>query len=175
MTTLYIDESKSKGYTIVTAAIVTAEIGAMRKEIAKLRKNGQNRVHFVSESPARRREILAVLVSLGLTARIYHAERMKEPEAREKCLARVVADATQNGVTKIVLERDASVEQFDRRVLYREIESNRVQGTIQYSHDTAKNEPLLWIPDAIAWSFARGGEWKTRIKPLIINVTDVGH
>lgn len=173
MTTLYIDESKSKGYTIVTAAVITADISTMRKEIAKLRKNGQSRVHFVNESPARRREILSILVSLGLTARIYHAERMHDPEARERCLAAVVADAAQHGVSKIVLERDASIEQFDRRILYREIESNSIRGSIQYGHDTAKNEPLLWVPDAIAWSYARGGEWKTRIRSLVIDVTNV--
>lgn len=27
-----------------------------------------------------------------------------------------------------------------------------------YHHRTAAEEPMLWIPDAIAWSFGRGGD-----------------
>jgi hypothetical protein len=26
-------------------------------------------------------------------------------------------------------------------------------------------DPLLWIPDAIAWSWAKGGEWRQLVAP----------
>jgi hypothetical protein len=173
MSSLFLDESKTKGYTIVTAAIVQADVSTMRKEIAKLRKNGQNRVHFVNESDSRRRQILSTLESIGITARIYHVTGMKDPDAREGCLAAIVADAARHGITRIVLERDDSIEKFDRKILYRELDVHGARNTITYAHYTAKEEPLLWAPDAIAWSFARGGEWISRIRPLITDVTNL--
>ena len=41
-------------------------------------------------------------------------------DTREECLSGVVADAALHGVTRIVLERDDSIEKFDRKILYRE-------------------------------------------------------
>ena len=174
MTVLFIDESKAKGYTIVAAAIVPADITAMRREVAKLRKPGQRRVHFVHESDSRRREILSTLERLGVQARLYHAAGMKDPAAREACLAAVVRDAAAADVTRLVLELDDSIQKFDRQILFREI--GRVDGSppIAYAHETAAAEPLLWIPDAIAWGHARGGEWKARIAPLVAGIEHIG-
>lgn len=94
-------------------------------------------------------------------------------DTREECLSAVVADAALHGVTRIVLERDDSIEKFDRKILYREFEVNSARSTITYAHTTASAEPLLWVPDAIAWSYARGGEWSARIRPLVIDVTNL--
>jgi hypothetical protein len=173
MTSLYIDESKSKGYTIVTAAIIEADIGATRKAVAQLRQSGQRRVHFVKESDPRRRQILSTLEALDFRARIYHCSGMSEADAREACLAAIVADAVRDGIDKIVLERDDSIEQFDRRVLFRELGTAGARETIRYTHDTAVHEPLLWVPDAIAWSYARGGDWRRRIEPVIADIVRV--
>jgi hypothetical protein len=171
--TLYLDESKSKGYTIVTAAIVPANAAVLRKELDKLRKKGQSRLHFVKESDSRRRQIISTLIELGFTARIYHIAGVKEAVGREACLAAIVNDAVEHGVTRLVLERDDSIEKFDRKILAREIHVRGLTQTVNYAHDTASSEPLLWVPDAIAWSFARGGEWNSRIQPLLASVTQL--
>jgi len=42
---------------------------------------------------------------------------------------------------------------------------------VRYVHRKPSTEPLLAIPDASAWSWAKGGDWRRRIDPLI---TDVG-
>lgn len=170
MTVLFVDESKSKGYTIVAAAIVPADVATMRREVTRLRKPGQRRVHFVHESDSRRREILSALERLGMQARLYHATGMKESEAREACLVAMVRDAGNADVTRLVLERDESIVKFDRQVLFRETNRFPDPKKITYEHESASAEPLLWIPDAIAWGHARGGEWKKRIAPLIMGI-----
>jgi hypothetical protein len=173
MTSLYIDESKSKGYTIVTAAVIQSDIAATRKAVAQLRQSGQRRVHFVKESDPRRRQILSALEALDFRARIYHCSGMDEAGAREACLAAIVADAVRDGVNRMVLERDDSIEKFDRQILFRELGAGGARESIRYSHDTAVQEPLLWVPDAIAWSYAKGGDWRRRIEPVVANIVEV--
>jgi len=173
MTTLYIDESKANGYTVVAAAVLPREARELQKVMRDLRKAGQRRVHFVKESDSRRREILSKLARADAGTRVYHARGMTDADAREACLVRVIADAAIHGVTRIVLERDESIVDFDRRILYRELSSRGLRDRVSYLHDDAVAEPLLCIPDAVAWSFARGGEWTTRARPLILEVVDV--
>jgi hypothetical protein len=37
-------------------------------------------------------------------------------------------------------------------------------------HVNPNHEPLLWLPDIIAWAYGRGGEWKKSVEPLIEKV-----
>jgi hypothetical protein len=36
-------------------------------------------------------------------------------------------------------------------------------GTVYLEHMRAFEEPLLWLPDALAWAHGAGGEWRQRI------------
>ncbi len=167
MSTLYIDESKARGYVIVSAVVMPSDVGAIRKALDDLRKRGQNRIHFVKESNSRRREILSQLERLRVTARVYDADARTDAAARELCLNAMIEDAVKEGVTRIVLERDDSIVRFDQRILFRELDARGARERISYVHETAAREPLLALPDAIAWSVARGGEWASRAAPLI--------
>lgn len=44
-----------------------------------------------------------------------------------------------------------------------------------YEHATATAEPLLAIPDAIAWAWAwaRGGDWRRRVQPVVERIIRV--
>jgi hypothetical protein len=170
VTTLFIDESKASGYIIVSAAIVPTDVARMRKSVADLRKAGQRRIHFVKESDSRRREILSAFGRLGVECQLYRVAGMNDAAARERCLVEVVADAATAGVTRIVLERDDSIVEFDRKILYRELDVHGIRDQVTYAHETSASELLLCIPDAVAWSYARGGEWKTRIQPILGDV-----
>src|SRR5699024_4714763 len=43
-----------------------------------------------------------------------------------------------------------------------------------YEHLRAKSEPLLWIPDAVAWWWVKDNNWRERAKPVVRNVVTVG-
>lgn len=174
MSALFLDEHKSRGYIVVAAQIATASLASVRRDVRNLRMKGQSRIHFTKESDRRRRLILSELVRSGVQSHVYVSSAKRDGLAREECLSALIADVTRLGATQIVLERDDSVVKFDRQILFRELAARGLGGAaVQYRHERSRDEPLLWIPDAIAWSYGRGGEWRDRIEPLCASVADV--
>jgi hypothetical protein len=83
----------------------------------------------------------------------------------------LIRDITVGEQMLLVLEQDDSIIHWDKQRL---IELTRAQGrrdTLRYEHHRARSELLLAVPDAIAWCWARGGQWKQRIQPVIFAVT----
>ncbi|GGF10877.1 hypothetical protein [Subtercola lobariae] len=173
MTLLFLDESKSSDYYIVTLCVEPANANRLRKAVSGLRKSGQRRVHFVKESDSRRRHILSTLASLNLKVSVYRAGGFDDLQSRRLCLAAVVRDSARQSVTRITLESDLSIEKFDRHVMYEELSRLGETNAMTYVHERAASEPLLWVPDAIAWCVARGGHWKRRVDPLVESVIGV--
>jgi hypothetical protein len=46
--------------------------------------------------------------------------------------------------------------------------------SVYYLHSAPAAEPLLWLPDVIAWAYGRGGDWIRRASDVITDVRDVG-
>ena len=44
---------------------------------------------------------------------------------------------------------------------------------LHYEHRRAHVEPLLSLPDAVAWCWVRSGEWRRRIAPIVAHVRQV--
>jgi hypothetical protein len=72
----------------------------------------------------------------------------------------------------LVLELDETVVTWDRKLLYR---ASRDAGCpdLRYEHRRAAGEPLLALPDAIAWCWAKGGHWRNRIASSVSDVQQV--
>lgn len=70
-----------------------------------------------------------------------------------------------------MLERDESIEQADRRILFREVRKLGLADALTYAFEAPHLEPLLWTADAIAWSYAKGGDWRRRAESMIAGVT----
>ncbi|MFT2712406.1 hypothetical protein [Clavibacter sp. Sh2126] len=167
MSALFVDESKSKGYTMV-AVVVADDQATLRQQMRALVLPGQRRLHFTNESVSRRRHILSTLESLGVRAHVVHSDLKHEASGREACLQGLVALAARDGHERIILERDVSIERADKKVLYAAAHEHGLRDTMTYAHETAHQEPLLWIADAIAWSYTKGGDWRRRIQPMIL-------
>jgi hypothetical protein len=168
MSALFVDESKSKGYVMVAAVVVPSDQTTLRREVRALVLPGQRRLHFTSESDSRRKQILAKLERLGVLAHVVHSDLRHEASGREACLRDLVAIAAREGHDRIVLERDVSIEHADKKVLYDAVHRLSLRDVLTYAHETAHQEPLLWIADAIAWSYAKGGDWRRRAQPMIL-------
>ena len=65
------------------------------------------------------------------------------------------------GVDRIVLDHtDASQRDRDRQVLAPLL----ARSGVTYSHEVAHTtEPMLWIPDAIAWCAGAKAEWRSQL------------
>jgi hypothetical protein len=173
MSHLFIDESKASGYVLVAVAVAGSDVAFMRREITKLRRRGQSRVHFVKEDDSRRREIISKFVDLRIQAHVFRTTTKGDAAGREACIEALVGRALAIGIDRLVFEKDESIEDWDRKILFRELERRGARSQIIYEHEIARNEPLLWIPDGIAWCYSRGRDWKRRIEGLIISETEV--
>lgn len=164
-----IDETKAKGYTVVAVACSDARVRELRATISTLVMPGQRSLHMKTEGMARRRAIADVVGSLSLDVWIIDASRGagKEHERRARALTRLLA--TLDGAeAHFVFDRDATMERFDRRFLSTVPTPSRPT----YVHYGRHEEPLLALPDVIAWCWARGGDWRRRVDRLAIRVVD---
>lgn len=173
MQELFVDENTSRGYLFAVLRTPMHHKPELRKALNLLRMPGQSRIHFVDERNSRRREILSVITSLRPALTIITSQSKTQKVAREQCLRALLRLAQDHDVASVTLERDESVLQFDRRILFEEGRAIGPALRVRYHHESPRAEPLLWVPDAIAWSFAKGGDWRRRVLPLIDQVIRV--
>lgn len=159
---------------MVAALVTPGDVASLRRDVRSLVLPGQRRIHFTKEQPERKRLILSRLVAFGARSQVFCCATKNEILAREACLTGIVAHAAAHSHTKIVLERDESIERADRQILFREVRRHGLGDSLTYALEAPHQEPLLWIADAIAWSFAKGGEWRRRAAPLIEGITTSG-
>ncbi|TDQ05607.1 hypothetical protein [Labedaea rhizosphaerae] len=169
---LFVDETKERGFLLTAVRVRPQELDIARKAVRELVLPGQRRLHFTSERDSRRRQALGALMPLAVDAMIYDAGSRPRRQQRELCLRRLVADAISAGVRMIVLEQDDSVMELDRRLLFQRVRELDCD-SLEYRHFRATEEPLLAIPDAVAWCWQRGGPWRARVRPLVSAVQTV--
>ena len=88
--------------------------------------------------------------------------------SRGACLSAIVDDGAAGDVESlIVLDQDDTLIQFDRRLLYRSVHAIGREHDLHYQHRRSNAEQLLGIPDAFAWCWARGGQWRQLIRPAV--------
>lgn len=176
-THVFIDETKAKGYLVVAAMCPDTSLQAARRTIGRLVLPGQRSIHMKREG-ARRRSTIADAVAgvsdIGVTAVVLDAGRGPEPEhvRRERALREVVGLAATESVAHLVLDLDQTLVAKDARTIALAI--GELDATsITYSHQSLATQPLLSIPDVIAWCWARGGEWRRRVMPIVSTVREV--
>ena len=172
---VFIDETKQRGYLMVASVVAAADLDLLRKTIRSLILPGQRRLHMKDENDRRKHAIVSAIIPTDIQVTIYDAARRyrNERERRAACLRAVVNDAAARAHPVLVLEQDDSLLSWDNQHL---IEFTRAAGcrdTLRYQHRRATEEHLLAIPDAIAWCWAKGGDWRRRIQPVVIDVREV--
>ncbi|MGQ0467318.1 MAG: hypothetical protein ACT4QG_18620 [Sporichthyaceae bacterium] len=171
---VYVDETKAAGY--VLAAVVVADPGTVRKTISGLIAPGTRRLHMHNERPQRRPGIVAALAAAEIQVRIYDAARRYRTDlaARAACLSALVEDLAEcTGHIRLVIERDDSLLSFDNQRLIEAVRANGLRQRLSYHHDHAHAEPLLALPDVAAWCWARSGQWRRHIEPILTAVRTV--
>ena len=72
----------------------------------------------------------------------------------------------------LVPEQDDSLLSWDNQHLIEFTRAAGCRATLRYEHRRAPTELALAIPDAIAWCWAKGGDWRRRIEPVVTNVRE---
>ncbi len=162
----FIDEStRGRKYIICAATISSADLGPARRNLRSLRLPGQRRIHFATESDQRRRSLLKDMSTLGTTSVIYLANHGDQVAARAAIMITAVTQLRQAGVSRLVLEAREGQDHRDRAVIYRALGPDPAP-PLSYTHHQPASEPLLWIPDAVAWAWGRGRSWRKRVEDL---------
>lgn len=162
----FIDEStRGQSYLICAATVATGDLATTRAALRGLRAKGQRRIHFATESDPRRRSILAGISRLEVTSVVYVAKHRDQVAARSAIIRSAAGDLHGDGVTRLVLESREGQDQRDRSDIYSAL-GPRPNPRFEYTHDIGANEPLLWVPDAVAWAYGRGRDWRRRVTEL---------
>ena len=90
-----------------------------------------------------------------------------ELKARKACLRALVFDLAGTDVSRLVLERDDSLLGWDNQQLIELTREAGCRDSLSYHHERAGSEAMLAIPDAIAWCWAKRGDWRRRIMPIV--------
>lgn len=171
---LFADETKQRAYVMAAAVVAQSAAEPARRELRRLLMPGQTSIHFRSESDARRKQILDAVAGQGWSAHLVVALPKNQRQARDACLHHLVGLAARLRSPLLVLETDDSLVAHDRRLLYEASREQGVHNNLTYRHLRRREEPCLWVPDALAWCYARGGPWRVRVEPLVTSVIDVG-
>jgi hypothetical protein len=165
----FIDESKSRGYLMATAFVHPRHLQSLRHGLRQLRPRGRRSVHFNGARDELRHAVLDTLVAHDVTAVVVEATGRRGPQQREMCIRKLAQRCLAVEAGIVVLDLDESVVSKDRRWLYEELHKSE----IRYDHMHRHEEPLLWAADAIAWAWQRAGDWRDRVRPLVVEFQEV--
>ncbi|HET6986399.1 MAG TPA: hypothetical protein VFI00_07270 [Kribbella sp.] len=168
----WIDESVIVGgprhpagtYTLAAAVVETEAAGAMRDGLRDLTLTKGGRLHWVDESSKRRDRIMAAIASFDLAAVVTAGSpvhRSKQERARRCCLERLFYELALIGVSEVWLEsRTATPDRRDLRLVDYARDKGLIPRGFKVGFERPKDEPMLWIPDAVAGAVtaARLGE-----------------
>lgn len=162
----FVDESVRGDLYIMCAALMpTDELDAARKTLRSLRAPGQRRIHFSTESDRRRRALLRGMSRLNGSSTVYVARYPDQIAARAAILATMVPMLRNSDVRHLVLESRREQDKRDRAVIYQNLGPHPTP-PLSYTHTPASGEPALWVADAVAWAWGRGGRWRSTIADL---------
>lgn len=154
----YVDESARQGpegvYYLVTAGVVVgADADNARRALAKLHPP-QGRFHWRQEGERGRVAMLEAMAELGVAAFVtwdYPIGNKRQEQARRRCLTTLLDDLRHEGVDKLVIERrHQALDNADRQTILDARHAGLAPPDLEYHFAAPHEEPLLWVPDAIA-------------------------
>ena len=165
----WVDESGSSGlrdpgtYLLAAAVSDSDAEDEGRDRMQALLLPGQVKVHWRDESERRRAQIVGAVAGLSLehVVVVRSGATGERPERRRrKCMERLLYELEQRGVDDVVLEsRGPDDDQRDVEMVNALRGQKRLSPQVRLSHRVGRNEPMLWIPDAVCGAVvaARGG------------------
>jgi hypothetical protein len=171
-TDAFVDESiRGQRYLLGCVLVEARSLASTRLELNGLTE-ARRRIHFHSESPKRRREILAAIAEMPVSTVVFIAKSkqgVREGDARAACLADLVRTLQVSGVQRLVIE-----SRQDDRADVAVIERARTrEPRLVFEHRRPSDDPMLWIADAVTWAVGAGREWRDLIEPVLADVHNV--
>lgn len=167
---MFSDESKERGYRMAAVVVRSAVVARVRQDCRTWAAPQSRRFHARKESDHRRKEALSKLSLMGDELSVVIVERVarvREAELRESVLLGLAKWASENGVSRWIIELDEPAQKADNRAL-----SNFSKSTgapeFEYLHLAGTDDPILWAADLATWAWTKGGRYRDKIEPLVL-------
>lgn len=144
------------GSFFVFAATVVREdrCEAVRHALGSLLLRGQASLHWHDEDDPRRRKIAAAVAEVGANSLVVVGAPVvltKQERARRQVLGRLLWELDRRQVEHALLEsRHLARDAHDLRAIGGFRNAGLLSRRLRVDHGKAKQEPLLWLPDAVA-------------------------
>jgi hypothetical protein len=155
------------GVYVLAAVLVPDEAkNALRRELRRVPPGGRRRLHWHHEANRERFATLrlAAAHAAGLLAYRWSPAPSRTHETiRGQLLTTLAAEIAKRRALELVIEgRQERNDHADRTVLAQAQRDGDVPWTLSYGHRTPLEEPLLWLPDALAGAALSGARGDTR-------------
>jgi hypothetical protein len=141
-------------YTLAAVVADHAAIESLREELRALTERKLVRLHWVAESAKRRDVIAGTIAGLDIVAIVVvgsPVQRQKQERARRCCLEHLFYELDRLGVSQVWLEsRAPSQDQRDRSLVDSARDKGLLSRRTMVGFARPLQEPMLWLPDAIA-------------------------
>jgi len=161
----WVDESihldaRPSGIYVLAATIgrTGMELDGMRETLRTLVPSRQDRLHWHTESDVARGRIIDAIASMNLVqlvvARV-HVDPRRQERSRRKCMERLLFELSDRNVSEVWLEgRGTALNRRDAALVEALRGSRRISSEIRVDFARPLNEPMLWVPDAVAGAVA---------------------
>lgn len=169
----FVDESKRGPYLMCAFVTDPGHRGQVVAVLNRIRMPGAPRIHMKNESDSTRRAVLSALCDLQVQSTMFISRIKPMITARATIIEEGIwPQVRREGITRLVLEPEAGQDERDRRQLYQLARRDGLTD-FSYAHLPPITEPMLWVPDAIAWAYGAGGNWRQRAAPVIDQVITI--
>ena len=126
----------------------------VRRALRRIPPRGRRRLHWHHEDDRERIATLQLIMDQGTGLLAYRwspAPTRTHETIRGHLLTELAADLAARDVIDLVIEsRQEHNDARDRNVLAQAQSKNRAPSNMNYDHQNPSDEPLLWLPDALA-------------------------
>ena len=106
--------------------------------------------------------LLDQILQLPISLAVIDTQERHQDLGRQVGLRALIRLAEISEVSMIVLEKDETTRMADSKALRHFIDSSEAWDR-RFAILARHEEPMLWIPDAIAWSYQKGGDFRKKL------------
>ncbi|MEV4264971.1 hypothetical protein [Kribbella sp. NPDC049584] len=141
-------------YTMAATVADPSTCEDVREQLRALTVGRSGRLHWANESGKRRDAIAALIAGVDLAAVVVVGSPLlgsKQERARRCCLERLLHELGVFGVGDVWLEsRSTAPDRRDIRLVDSARRKGLVPSSLKVGFARPKEEPMLWLPDAVA-------------------------
>ena len=168
-------------YILAAAIVAEDRCAGVRDQLRPLVRRGQGQLHWRDEHQARREVIAKTLATVGVDSVVVIGNMIdtrKQERARRLLLGHLLGELDRRQVAALMSEsRHAERDRHDLRAVGGFRNQRRVSRRLVVGHARPVQEPLLWVPDAVAGAVGDGRCGQPRCLRMLtglVEVLDVG-